>query len=365
MEGLITPAMYCSEAHFTSELATLFRNCWSFVGLRFELTDNMHRGITVADTEVIIQLDKIGQPHAYLNVCTHRHSRLCRHGVHKNPMRCPYHDWIFNREGVPTGIPQPEAFPSVTADPEKYRLRAFSCETAGEFIFVRLSETGPTLRDYLGDQFDFLEQISESMFGVIDEFHKDVAANWKVAIENALEGYHVPAVHDATLMQIHGMEKTAGAPKDFIADSPHSYMNHPADPTWIAHFKKMEHKTGQWKTRNEHYTHHLIFPNLTITSFMGYSFHVQRFEPVKVDCTRVHSRIVNVKFEGQNETGRKIIEQIWQQSRDFTYRVFDEDASVCAEIQAGLKSADRVAVIGDGVEERVKHFHRSYISQMS
>jgi phenylpropionate dioxygenase-like ring-hydroxylating dioxygenase large terminal subunit len=359
--GLIAPSQYVDPVCHVAELKSLFSNVWVFVGLRFELRGLSHRGVIVGETRLVLQCDAQGTPHAFLNVCSHRQAQLCEPGMHSGPVRCPYHGWVYDRAGVPVGIPQKQSFPQVVAAPEQFRLTEFACEAAGEFIFVRLSRQGPGLAEYLGRQFDFLVRASDGMTSVLDEFRQDVPANWKVAIENSLEGYHVPAVHAGTFMQSEGMDKADAAPRFFFDEALHSHLEHAADPSWVARFARMEPKIGRWPWRFEHYTHHLIFPNLTVTSFMGYSFHVQSFEPTAVDRTTVHSRTVGVEFTGATQAGAKMMAHIHADGHAFTRKVFDEDGEICRKVQAGLQCAVRPAVFGQGIEDRVGHFHRAYV----
>ena len=209
-----------------------------------------------------------------------------------------------------------------------------------------------------------LKRISTSLHHVQDEFRGEVEANWKVVVENSLEGYHVPAVHANTFMEVEGMEVEAGnPPEDHLGHPLHSAMTHPANKAWLARFARTEKKIGTWPWRFEHYFHRLIFPNLTITSFMGYSFHVQSFEPTASEKTTVHSRTIGVKFDQQGPIGAKMIERMYADGHAFTKRVFAEDGGICARVQAGVRQALRPAVIGAGVEDRVAHFHRAYMSQ--
>lgn len=358
------PDWYRSDAHFEGlERAAIFEKCWVFAGMRFELAESRHLCTAIGNKSVVLQCDKEGEPRAYLNVCSHRQSQLCEPGTaHTGPLRCPYHGWVYDRQGVPVGIPQKQAFPQVVAEPARYRLTEFACETVGQFIFVRLSmEEGPTLSDYLGNQYDFLLKASQGMSGTLDEFRKDVAANWKVLIENSLEGYHVPAVHSGTFMEIDGMDRAEAAPQFFLQDDLHSHLEHAADADWVRRFARMESKIGQWPWRFEHYTHHLIFPNLTVTSFMGYSFHIQRFEPSAAESTTVHSRTVGVQLSNGSAAGAKMMEHIYADGHAFTHRVFDEDAGICRKVQAGIEHAVRPPVLGLGIEARVAHFQQAYI----
>jgi phenylpropionate dioxygenase-like ring-hydroxylating dioxygenase large terminal subunit len=357
---MISPDKYREISHRALELQTLFHQNWVFVGFQFELIRLAHQGVRLGNTNLLLQCDSQGKPRAYLNVCSHRHAQLCELGKHAGAVRCPYHGWVYDREGVPVGIPQKQAFPQVVANPQAFRLTEFPCEAAGQFVFVRLSNTGPSLTEYLGNQHEFLVSASQGMTNVQDEFRKDVAANWKVVIENSLEGYHVPNVHSNTLMQADGMGKEEAAPQFFLQDPLHSHLEHAADADWVKRFDRMAPKIGQWPWRFEHYTHHFIFPNLTVTSFMGYSFHVQVFEPTAVGLTTVHSRTVGVEFTKSTAAGTKMMEHIHADGHAFSRRVFDEDAGICRKVQTGLECATRLAVLAEGLEDRVRHFQTAY-----
>lgn len=357
---MLKPDYYRDSSHLKKEHTEIFNQVWLFACLKCELQGKYHYGVRLGDTELLLQLDEQDIPRAFLNVCTHRHAQLCGPGQHKGPVRCPYHSWVFNREGIPTGIPCKQAFPQVVAAPEQHRLTNFPCEAVGQFIFVRLSPQGPTLCEYLGNQYDFLERASTGMENVLDEFQEDVGANWKVVIENSLEGYHVPAVHTRTFGQIDGMSREEQAPVFFLDDPLHSHLEHAAEQDWVQRFSRSERRIGQWPWRFEHYTHHLIFPNLTVTSFMGYSFHVQRFDPLAADRTKVHSRTIGVQFAGGTEIGAKMMERIYADGHAFTRKVFAEDGDICRKVQAGLQQATRPAVLGLGIEDRVAHFQRAY-----
>lgn len=361
---MILSCCYTDPHYHSAELAGLFSKAWIFVGLRLELEGLSHLGVRVGNTNLLLQYDRNGTPRAYLNVCSHRHAQLCELGKHAGAVRCPYHGWVYDKEGMPVGIPQKQAFPQVVANPAAFRLTEFACEAAGQFIFVRLADQGPSLRDYLSTQYDFLSRASIGIANVQDEFRKNIAANWKVTIENSLEGYHVPNVHSNTFMQADcmGREELVSAPLLFLQDPLHNYMEHTADVEWVKRFDRMAGKVGQWPWRFEHYTHHLIFPNLTVTSFMGYSFHVQRFEPTAIDLTTVHSRIIGVNLTNATAAGVKIMEQIHAKGHAFNHKVFDEDAGICSKVQLGLENATRLAVLAEGLEDRVKHFHNAYLT---
>ena len=165
-------------------------------------------------------------------------------------------------------------------------------------------------------------------------------------------------------MQADEMGKEEAAPQFFLEDPLHNHLEHAADPDWVKRFDRMKKKIGQWPWSFENYTHHFVFPNLTVTSFMGYSFHVQVFEPTAVGITTVHSRTVGVAFTNATAAGAKMMEHIHTDGHAFTRKVFDEDACICRKVQTGLDCATRLAVLAEALEDRVAHFQKSYLRSL-
>lgn len=360
------PAHYHSAEIFARERETLFSRTWIFAGLANEIpAPNDYFRADIAGTDVIIQNCGDGL-RAFVNACSHRHSRIHEEARGNRKLICPYHGWSYDGQGIPTGIPCREEFPQVCAHPEQHALRRFELECAGQFIFVRAESGGPGLREYLGPAWDFLVGASAGLDRMMDEFHGEIAANWKIAIENALEGYHVPMVHRATLGAINQFSRERADIVDHLPEhTGHSYMENRANAEWLQKWRRFERALGTWPFKFDHYVHQLLFPNLTVTSFMGYSFHVQNFHPDEVGRTTVHSRIYSVRCEGQDDMGASLMKNIYDEGREFTHRVFAEDRRVCELAWQGSKAARRPAQLAAGLEQRIAHFQCHYLAALN
>lgn len=357
------PAHYVDPDCFQVDRRLVFAASWIFACLASELsTDGDFVRVQVAGSDLIVRNSR-GIIRTFANVCSHRHSRLIAEGRGNGPMRCPYHGWVYSHEGIPVGIPFKEQFPQVQADPVAFRLREYATDRIGDFVFVRMAADGIGLSDYLGEQaVAFLVGASTGAGVLLDEFERDVPANWKIVIENSLEGYHVPIVHSRTLGAAAGMGAGYEAVTEDIRSTRHSSMTKRAEPKWLAKWTRISRSIGDWPFRFEHYIHYLIFPNLTITSFLGHSFHVQRFDPLDHRSTQVRSRMLSSRFSGQTEAGRRMIEKIHADSVEFTHRVFAEDLGVCEAVHAGISQAVRPAVLATALEQRVLHFQTAYLA---
>lgn len=360
-----TPGHYRDETLFAKERATLFSRHWIYVGLTRDVpTLNDYFLTEVAGHNIIIQNTGLGIK-AFANSCSHRHSRIHEQAQGNRRLICPYHGWCYDNEGIPTGIPGKVNFPQVCAHPEKFALRQFELSTAGHFIFVRLVPGNTDLKSFLGESYDFLVNASLGLDKSMDDFQGTIAANWKNVIENALEGYHVPMVHRATLGAIRQFSTSKNDIVDHLPEAcGHSYMTNKANEKWLRKWQRYERALGTWPFKFSHYVHQLIFPNLTVTSFMGYCFHIQQFRPDAVDQTTVHSRIYSVACTGQTEQGESIMRTVYDEGKSFTRAVFDEDRRICELVFKGLQHTDSRAVLASHLEKRIAHFQQFYMKSM-
>lgn len=359
---LNSPQLYCDPQIFDQERQGLFAEQWIFAGMAHQLRQhNDFIRVDLLGRDVIIQnlRDKLV---AFVNVCSHRHSIIHDAPSGNRSLTCPYHSWHYNAEGIPTGIPCKKAFPLVTANPEAYKLQSLELARAGDFIFLRVNPGEQTLPSFLGDAMGFLEQVSAALGTCIDVHESSIQANWKLVIENSLEGYHVPFVHRTSLaksseIQFSQDEKDS---QDFMPETGHSAVHNHANEKWLQRWSRYQKDIGQWPFMFEHYVHQLVFPNLTVTSFLGYSFHVQHFRPLAHDLTSVHSSIYSTRFDGQSARGKVLMQSIQTENIGFTHQVFDEDKTACERTQRGSAQASRPSIPGEIIEQRVSDFRKTY-----
>ncbi len=144
---------------------------------------------------VIVLRDRDGEIRALHNTCRHRGARILDGaGQCPGPITCPYHGWSYRHDGSLVGVPNRESFPDL--DRTQYALRRVAVDLAFGFVFVALRgqpapvvETwGPLLDELAPYRFEDmvpLSPISEEIWPV----------DWKVAMDNYLESYHVPIGH--------------------------------------------------------------------------------------------------------------------------------------------------------------------------
>ena len=88
-------------------------------------------------------------------------------------------------------------------------LRSFRVETCGDVVFVNLSDNPPPLREWLGAAWEPWSTVG-GVYRFAGFWERDFSCNWKVVLENSLEGYHIPQVHPksfARLLRRYGVSR--------------------------------------------------------------------------------------------------------------------------------------------------------------
>lgn len=92
-----------------------------------------------------------GRVVAFRNVCTHRFAVIHGEPSGCGPLRCPYHGWSFDADGVPVGLPfNPTDFQLEAEGRRRLALHPAALARCGRLVFVRVALDGPSLEEELG-----------------------------------------------------------------------------------------------------------------------------------------------------------------------------------------------------------------------
>lgn len=144
---------------------------------------------------IVVLRDRDGQIRAFHNVCRHRGARLLDGSGHcAGTVVCPYHGWSYGYDGRLIGVPAKESFPGL--DRSGHGLKAVRCEVLLGFVFVCLTGDPAPAREQWAP---FLEELApyrfEEMVPLTPVSYEEWDVDWKVAMDNYLESYHVPVGH--------------------------------------------------------------------------------------------------------------------------------------------------------------------------
>ena len=204
MKEALPREMYVDEATWRRERDAVLFGEWFCIGRVDALglaVPSRVVAIDVAGESVLVTSDEEGVLHAAYNVCRHRGSQILP-ATSGNPpsacqasaLRCPYHSWTYGLDGRLLKAPHAEVDGPEGAS--AFALHPVGVETWGGFAFVHLSpERARPLAESVAHAATTLANYGLADLVVGASFTYDVAANYKVVLENYNECYHCGPVH--------------------------------------------------------------------------------------------------------------------------------------------------------------------------
>jgi p-cumate 2,3-dioxygenase alpha subunit len=184
------------------ERREVFDRSWLYVGHESELpnpSDYLTR--SVGGRELIFNRDRSGRHHAFFNTCPHRGATVAREAKgNALGFQCFYHGWAFNNNGAFATKIQDGNYPEdFNASGCANLVEVGRLESYRGFWFVSYWDGIESLYDYLADAKDFLDcvgdQSAAGMEIVQGEHVYSMRANWKLLVENSIDGYHALTTH--------------------------------------------------------------------------------------------------------------------------------------------------------------------------
>lgn len=188
---------YFDEAFFKAESDALWSRSWQMAA-RLDQIPELGDWTTyeILGKSVLIVNSKSGIK-AFDNACRHRGVKLASgYGNSKNKgFVCPFHGWRWNEQGESTFVYGRHLFDEQDLQADDLRLTEVRSEIWGGSLYINFDQSAPSLRDTLGsitDRFDahHLSDLTAEWW-----YATEMPANWKVAMEAFMEGYHVMRTH--------------------------------------------------------------------------------------------------------------------------------------------------------------------------
>lgn len=194
---------YTSTELFDLEVEHIFRREWICVG-RTERVQAVGDWFSaeVAREPVVITHSETGEVRAMSAVCRHRYMTVAQGSGNALRLVCPYHRWNYKLDGTLAGTPHMDLPPGL--DGEACRLPEFRVETWLGFVFVSLASSPEPLAPKLAGATETLEPYGMTEWRTLISFDETWPGNWKLALETALEGYHLDGLHAGLIADMLG-----------------------------------------------------------------------------------------------------------------------------------------------------------------
>ena len=330
-------ALYSDPAIFELEMQRLFGRAWLVVGHESQipaagdfLTTRMGR------EPVIVARHADGTVKVMINRCSHRGSTVCEDARgHCAEFVCPYHGWTYRTDGSLRFVPLAHGYgPDVERKKSELGLvNVPRVESYRGFLFASLAADGPTLSDFLGPlSSSFDDMVDRAPDGEVEVaggvFKHAYHGNWKLVLENHLDGLHPNYVHASSVQAARDAPDPAqperyadiairqmrqnGAPEAiwesigiWTTDFGHGYMaDYHSDsrlvvgmdnPVFAGYRERLEHKIGKEraaKVLGVTRWNSIVYPNC---SFMGQFRQLRIVHPLAVDRTIVYTYSFRLK----------------------------------------------------------------------
>lgn len=213
---------YIDADIWQQEMNLIFKKLPVFVALTQEIPNSGdYKTLQFLDQPLLITRDSDGVARVMLNVCSHRAMIVATQPCgNQSRFTCPYHGWMYSNDGVLRGVADQEKF----GDFEKqgnglHQLPVY--ESAG-MIFTVLEPDGEVdFEGFLGGMMKDVGRLGMENWHYCGQ-RQIHGANWKIAYDGYLEGYHFAAAHPDTIAQ-----RTYSNVMEFGAYGPHTLICFP------------------------------------------------------------------------------------------------------------------------------------------
>jgi benzoate/toluate 1,2-dioxygenase alpha subunit len=199
----VARSVYSDPAVYEAELDRIFENGWVYLCHESQVAkEGDYYATEIGRQPVFVSRQKDGGLKCFINACAHRAAILTpfKRGNAK-VLTCRFHGWSFNCDGRCVRIKgQDEGFPEEGFDRSRFNLTEVPTVASYRgFVFGSLNADVAPLPDYLDSAKTFIDllvdQSPQGLEVVRGYSTYIIRGNWKMQLENAVDGYHVSTVH--------------------------------------------------------------------------------------------------------------------------------------------------------------------------
>jgi phenylpropionate dioxygenase-like ring-hydroxylating dioxygenase large terminal subunit len=331
---------YTDGAFYDWEVTHIFKKHWLCVGHVSQVPQiGDYVALDLFGEPIVIVRDKRGDVNVVSRVCSHRGMDLlcldsdnpsqgnCRRFV------CPYHNWAYALDGQLISAAEMQRHENW--DRASQSLPKFRSEIWQGFIFLTFNpETEPVAKEYAELQ-SFIERWNIADMEVAEDVSWDYAFNWKVLVENFIEGYHHLGVHQQTLepmIPATGTWAEREKPNYIVCHLP--FAKHLVDHIKAGNpIGSFQPPAGLNKLDAFEYTVYVGLPGFLI--LVGPDrVYLYVMQPQGVDRLTIRTIMLVTRESKKAPNYQQSLQQEW----DMFTRWFAEDMEICTAVQRGLGS---------------------------
>lgn len=319
------PARWYTDPEFLEiEKQKIFWKTWQPVG---RVDDVLRAGdfftCEVVGQPLVIVRGKDDQLRAFYNVCPHRAGVVADGRGNRKSLQCKYHGWTYDLEGKLMRAPEFEGVKDWNKD--AVCLSSVKVQAWGPWVFVNLDPNAAPMSEVYGK---IHGEIADSGFNIdnmklIERRDYIIDCNWKVYVDNYLEGYHLPIAHPGLFREV---DYDKYEVETFRYYSKQHAPIRDVDPREVRDRRYV--RSGEGEANALYYW---IFPNVMLNVYLDNT-------SINIILPLGHDKTLTI-FEWYFETPGTA--DGWGSMQDviaFSDEIQQEDIELCEWVQRGLKS---------------------------
>ena len=354
---------YTSKEYTLIERKKIFEDKWVVIGVASSLPNiGDIKPLDLLGLPLLIVRNKKNKIKVFHNVCSHRGVKLVSEiGKNKNVIRCPYHSWSYNFDGNLIATPHIGGMNKHKASSfnnSDNNLREIRTCVWLDLIIININNNEISFENYIKPLSDRWAKFWPLKDRKLIKHSKDFGyfqltakCNWKFAIENYCESYHLPWVHPGlnSYSKIDDHYHIQGLPNRFAGQGTEVYnprlkgnKKFPCFPNW----PKKKEKIAEYIA---------LFPNVMLGIHKDH-FYAYWLEPVNHEHTIEHMELYYV---GENAANSKKFKSLRKQNHKLWKDIQKEDVDIIQRMQIGRNSPSyNGGNFSPVMDNPTHHFHK-------
>ncbi|MEL7230294.1 MAG: SRPBCC family protein [Pseudomonadota bacterium] len=352
---------YVDPETFERERQAVLFGTWAGIGFGKDVPEaGDAKPVDFLGQPLLIVRDKDGTLRVFHNVCRHRGMILVEEPRKiTGAIRCPYHSWCYALNGQLRSTPHvggPGQNTHQAMDRDDLGMLEVRSRVWRDVIFVNMDGEAEDFETATAALQERWKEFDQPMVpgGESSSFKLDVNCNWKLAVENYCESYHLPWVHPglnsySRLEDHYHIEE----PDKFSGQGTLVYRQLKDDAG--THFPDFNDLGEFWDTGAEYIS---FFPNVLFGVHRDHAYAIL-LEPVGLDRTREHVEIyypASMENTPEREALKEHNAKLWK-------GVFEEDIFVVEGMQKGRHSSQFDGGRFSPVMDNPTHLFHAWVAQ--
>ena len=354
---------YTSKDYTLIERKKLFEDKWIVAGVASSIPEiGDVKPIDILGMPILILRNKQNEVKVFHNVCSHRGVKLVsKSGKINSLIRCPYHSWSYSLDGELIATPHIGGMNKHSVegfDKSKSNLKEIRSYIWLDLIMININQNEMSFEEYikpLSDRWEKYWPIKDrelihhsNDFGY---FKLNAKCNWKFAIENYCESYHLPWVHPGlnSYSKIEDHYHIQGLPNRFAGQGTVVYN---------PQFKGKEKLPSfpNWPKDKENIAEYVaLFPNVMLGIHKDH-YYAYWIEPINHEFTLEHMELYYV---GEQAAQANKFKSLRKQNHKQWEDIQKEDVDIIQGMQTGRNSPSyNGGNFSPVMDNPTHHFHK-------